>query len=203
MRLSAENIRFRYTKERTILKNIHFHMDSGEVVGLTGSSGAGKTTLGKILAGYQKPERGTVLIDGKAIDQGGFCPVQLIFQHPEKAVNPKWKMRKILEEAGMPSEQLMVALGIQKEWLNRWPGELSGGELQRFCVIRALSERTQFIIADEMTAMLDAITQAQIWQAVLEYAKLRHIGILVISHDSFLMDKICSRKVSLTHLQNS
>ncbi|MHC1721854.1 MAG: ABC transporter ATP-binding protein [Aminipila sp.] len=197
MRLSAEDISFRYTDERYILKNVNFHIDSGEVVGIIAPSGFGKTTLGKILAGYQQPESGQVTLDGAEIKRGGFYPVQLIFQHPEKAVNPKWKMRKVLEEVEMPSKQLMESMGIQSGWLDRWPGELSGGELQRFCVARALSEKTKFIIADEMTTMLDAITQAQIWSTVLEYTKLHNIGVVVISHDQALVERICDRVVKL------
>lgn len=198
MRLSAENISFRYTNERYILKNVNFHIDSGEVVGLTAPSGFGKTTLGKILAGYLKPESGRITIDGNDIKGSSFYPVQLIFQHPEKAVNPKWKMRKVLEEVEMPSEELMESMGIQQGWLERWPSELSGGELQRFCVTRVLSEKTKFIVADEMTTMLDAITQAQIWNTVLDYAKLHHIGVIVISHDQALIEKVCSRIVDIT-----
>ena len=160
-------------------------------------SGFGKTTLAKILAGYQKPEAGVVTLDGKALPKEGYHPVQLVLQHPEKAVNPKWKMEKVLAESGFPSEEIMNAMGIQKGWLGRWPGELSGGELQRFCVLRALSDKTKFLIADEMTAMLDAITQAQIWKTVLDYAARHRIGVVVISHDRSLIGKICERTVDL------
>ncbi len=168
------------------------------MVGLTAPSGFGKTTLGKILAGYQRPESGRVTIDGAEIKSKGYHPVQLIFQHPEKAVNPKWKMRKVLAETEMPSRELLEAMGIQNGWLDRWPSELSGGELQRFCVTRALSEKTKFLIADEMTTMLDAITQAQIWNTVLGYARLHKIGVVVISHDQPLLERICDRIVNLT-----
>ena len=68
--------------------------------------------------------------------------------HPEKSVNPKWKMDKILKEAFEPSKELLDDMGIKKEWLKRWPSELSGGELQRFCVVRALSQETKFLIAE-------------------------------------------------------
>lgn len=198
MRLNAENISFRYEEERYILKDVSFSVESGEVIGLTAPSGFGKTTLGKILAGYQRPESGRVTIDGAEIKSKGHHPVQLIFQHPEKAVNPKWKMRKVLAETEMPSRELMEAMGIQNGWLDRWPSELSGGELQRFCVTRALSEKTKFLIADEMTTMLDAITQAQIWNTVLGYARLHEIGVVVISHDQPLLERICDRIVDLT-----
>lgn len=123
--------------------------------------------------------------------------MQLIFQHPEKAVNPKWKMNQILTESFNPPKELLDYIGIKDEWLNRYPNELSGGELQRFCVIRALSKDTKFLIADEMTTMLDAITQAQIWNVVLDYIKQNNIGLIVISHEKSLIQRICDRVVNL------
>lgn len=106
-------------------------------------------------------------------------------------------MKKIINEAFTPSKELIEAMGIKEGWMNRWPSELSGGELQRFCVIRALSPETKFLIADEMTTMLDAITQAQIWNVVLDYAKKHNIGVVVISHEKALVDKVCDRVVDL------
>ncbi|MDO5010035.1 MAG: ATP-binding cassette domain-containing protein, partial [Intestinibacter bartlettii] len=143
------------------------------------------------------PESGEVVLEGCKREKNGYNPVQLIFQHPEKSVNPKWKMKKIINESFTPSKELIEAMGIKEGWMNRWPSELSGGELQRFCVIRALSPNTKFLIADEMTTMLDAITQAQIWNVVLDYAKKNDIGIVVISHEKALVDKICDRVVDL------
>lgn len=197
MQLKASNISFKYkNSEKYILKNIDFEVNSGEIVGLIAPSGFGKTTFAKILSGYEKKFTGDISIDGKKLNKS-YNPVQLILQHPEKAINPKWKMSKILKEAFNPSKDLLDSMGIKEEWLNRYPNELSGGELQRFCVIRALSKETKFLIADEMTTMLDAITQAQIWDVVLAYAKKNNIGIVVISHEKFLIDRICERVVNL------
>ena len=202
MQLKAQSINFKYRDDKYILKDIDFTINSGEVVGLVAPSGFGKTTLAKILAGYEKPESGTVTIDGKKNNKKGYSPVQLIFQHPEKSVNPRWKMDKILKEAYLPSKELLDDMGIKKEWLNRWPSELSGGELQRFCVVRALSPETKFLIADEMTTMLDAITQAQIWNVVLNHAKKYNVGLVVISHEKVLIDRICDRVVDLTKFKD-
>ena len=197
MRLEARNISFSYQDEKPVLSDIDFTVETGEIVGLTAPSGYGKSTLGKILAGYLKPDKGTVLLDGQSVDDKAFHPVQLIFQHPEKAVNPRWKMKKILTEAWVPPEEMIRKMGIEQGWMNRWPAELSGGELQRFCVLRALSPQTKFLIADEMTTMLDMITQAQIWRVVTEYAARKEMGIVVISHDTYLLKRLCSRIVRL------
>ena len=197
MRLEARNISFSYQDEKPVLSDIDFTVETGEIVGLTAPSGYGKSTLGKILPGYLKPDKGTVLVDGKSADVKAFHPVQLVFQHPEKAVNPRWKMKKILTEAWVPPEEMIRKMGIEQGWMNRWPAELSGGELQRFCVLRALSPQTKFLIADEMTTMLDMITQAQIWRVVTEYAARKEMGIVVISHDTYLLKRLCSRIVRL------
>ena len=197
MQLKASKINFKYNEDRYVLKDIDFYVNSGEVVGLVAPSGFGKTTLAKILAGYITPESGEVVFEGCRREKNGYNPVQLIFQHPEKSVNPKWKMKKIINESFTPSKELIEAMGIKEGWMNRWPSELSGGELQRFCVIRALSPKTKFLIADEMTTMLDAITQAQIWNVVLEYARKNDIGVVVISHEKALVHKICDRVVNL------
>lgn len=209
MRLRAHNITYGYAKGRKILENVNFTVEEGEVVGLTAPSGYGKSTLAKILAGFIKPEQGEVFLEKpEKAESGykrepfslGYNPVQLIFQHPEKAVNPKWKMRKVISEVGMPSAQMLKAAGIKEEWLERWPAELSGGELQRFCVLRALNEQTRFLIADEMTTMLDAITQAQIWNLVLTYASEHRMGVVVISHEKTLVDRLCTKVVDLTQM---
>ena len=111
-------------------------------------------------------------------------------------------MDKILNEGWNPDQELLESLGIEQEWLTRWPNELSGGELQRFCVARSLGPNTRFLIADEMTTMLDAITQAQIWNAVLEIAKKREMGIVVVSHEAKLIQRLCHRVIELNHSSN-
>ncbi|MFC0561096.1 ABC transporter ATP-binding protein [Halalkalibacter alkalisediminis] len=195
MQLEAKNIGFRYDKESWIFRNRNLSLSSGEVVGLIGPSGCGKTTFARMLAGYMQPFEGQVLLNNAPLPKKGYQPVQLVFQHPEKAVNPKWRMKKILTEGGKFDDEWLELIGIKKEWLRRWPNELSGGELQRFCVARALGAHTQFLIADEMTTMLDAITQAQIWHAVLDVARKRNIGILVISHEQPLINRLCDRVI--------
>lgn len=198
MQLKADKISYKYnSSDKYVLQDVDFEINSGEIVGLVAPSGFGKTTLAKILSGYEKPSSGKVSIDGYNNKKRGYNPVQLIFQHPEKSVNPKWKMDKILNEAYNPSKEMLYNMGIKDEWLTRWPSELSGGELQRFCVIRALSPETKFIIADEMTTMLDAITQAQIWNVVIEHVKKHNIGLIVISHEKALIERLCDRVVNL------
>lgn len=203
MILEAKNIGFRYKNSGYILKNLDFSISSNERVALLAKSGYGKTTLARIMSGYLKQNWGEVLIDGEEIPGSGFHPVQLIYQHPEKTFNPKWKMKKSLEENGSPDEKLIDLLEIKGTWLDRYPNELSGGELQRFAIARAITQDTKFIIADEITAMLDGISQAQIWHSLIEITKKRNIGMIVITHNRELADKVCTRIVKLHEINNN
>ena len=199
MKLEANELSFRYQKgSRQILNHFSMTLESGERLGFAAPSGFGKTTLCKILAGYEKPDSGQVLIDGVPVQEiKGYCPVQMIWQHPELSVNPRRKMKRVLDEGGPVPQRIMDGLGIERDWLNRYPSELSGGELQRFCIARALGEKTRFLLADEITTMLDLITQSQIWHFLLEEIKGREIGLLVVSHSGPLLDRICTRKVDM------
>ncbi len=199
--LEARDVSFRYGSGPWILQNVNLKIGEGERVGLIGPSGYGKSTLARIMAGYEKPAKGQVLWKGAPLPSKGYCPVQMIYQHPEKAVNPRWKLRESVSEAWEPDDALLRELRINKDlWFGRWPNELSGGELQRFCVARVLGPETEFIIADEMSTMLDAITQAQIWNVLLDQVKRRNLGLLVISHNMALADKLCTRIVDLKEL---
>ena len=191
MELKANNISFSYNKKRQILKDISLSLNSNQIIGLIGDSGSGKSTLCKIMAGYITNYTGEVTLDGQEIPENDFDPVQLIFQHPEKTMNPKWKMEKVLRESWIPTQELKDTFGLKDNWLNRWPSELSGGELQRFSMLRALNPKTKFIIADEISTMLDAVTQVQIWEALISHCKANNIGILAVSHDKELLEVVC------------
>lgn len=199
--LKAEHLSFRYqSQQRWILQDFSLELARGEVVGLTGASGLGKTTIAKLLTGYLQPTQGKVTCNGQPLPSSSYCPVQLIFQNPELAVNPHWRISKILAEGRHPSADLLAALGIHQSWLNRYPHELSGGELQRIAVARSLNSSTRYLVADEITAMLDANTQALIWQVVIKYAKEHEIGILVISHEVALLQRLCTHIIDLSKL---
>lgn len=198
MPLEAKNIYFRYDRKQSwILEDCSVRVDRGECLAISAPSGYGKTTLAMLLSGYIKPVKGEILIDGKVLPEKGVCPVQLIHQHPERAINPRWRLKRVLEESGKIDADVLHAFGIEHEWLDRFPRELSGGELQRFCVARALMSGADYLICDEISTMLDVITQAQIWNVVLEEAKKRNIGLIAVTHNMHLAKKIATRIVDL------
>ena len=201
MLLEVKNVSYRYNKSSPwILEDVSFTIDSKERVALVGPSGYGKSTLAKIISGYIKPEKGEVLWDGKPLPKNVYCPIQMIYQHPEKSVNPRWKMAKILNEAWEVDNNILQEMGIEKSWFNRWPNELSGGELQRFCIARVLGPETKFLVCDEISTMLDVITQAQIWNFLLKTSQENELGMLVVTHNIELANRVCDRIIELPKL---
>ena len=202
MRLEAKNISFQYGRDtKQILENFSLRMESHERVGIVAPSGFGKTTFCKILSGYEKPDGGEVLLDGKPLSSyGRYCPVQMIWQHPEQVVNPRLRMREVLKQGDEIEEYIVEGLGIEEDWKNRFPAEISGGEMQRFCIARALGRRTRFLLADEISTMLDLITQSQIWSFLIGEVERREIGLLAVSHSMPLLESVCTRIIDLEHL---
>ena len=197
--LRGVDLAYRYGAASSwVFRGLDFQLAPGETVGLRGYSGCGKTTLGLTLAGYLEPVEGSVTVDDVPIGHTrGFSPVQLVFQHPEKAVDPRWRMRRVLDESTGLGDDVVERLSIERLWLDRFSYELSGGELQRFCAARALSSQTKYLIADEMTTMLDALTQAHLWHLVTEWTRENGVGLLVVSHDDALVRRLCDRIIDM------
>lgn len=203
--LEARDISFGYSAKAggtRILDDVSLTVLPEERVAISAPSGRGKTTLCRILAGYLSPEGGEVLLDGSPLPPTGVCPVQLVGQHPELTLDPRMRMGRSLEEASLDVESaegaaLLESLGIRRAWLSRFPHELSGGELQRFCIARAIATHPKYLICDEISTMLDALTQAQIWQFLLDYTEENNIGLAFVSHSPALTERIATRVFSL------
>lgn len=202
MALSVKDLYFSYHKSKPIVKGWSVEIEPGEIVGLSAPSGTGKSTFAKLLAGYLTPDSGSITVDGEPLDLKGRCQVQLIIQNPESAVDPRWNAKAIITEGstGSLDPELLRTFGVRDEWFTRTPNELSGGELQRLTIVRSLSGPTRYLIADELSTMLDANAQAQIWSALLTETKRRSIGLLSISHNESLLRQICDRILTFDDL---
>lgn len=200
MSLEARNLGFYYKKSNWLFRHLNLEVNKGEIVGLQAASGWGKSTLARLIAGYENPIEGSIIVDGENLENNSYSSVQLIHQHPEKTINPRWSMEQVLNEGWQVTASMKDKLGIKEEWLTRYPNEISGGEKQRFAIARALGPHTRYLIADEISTMLDAITQVEIWNVLLEESKKRNIGLLIISHDLTLLKQLTSRIVFLEEL---
>ena len=216
--LQAKGICFGYGGKQ-VLRDFNLTIEPGERVALRAPSGTGKTTLCRILAGYLQPASGTILADGMPLPRSGASPVQLVAQHPERMMDPAIPIRRSLAEAttepedaqalasweekgggiegGSTVPQLLESLGIQRAWLERFPSELSGGELQRCCIARALIARPRYLICDEISTMHDAATQAYLWRFLIDHAQANGIGMVLVTHSDALLDRIATRIVEL------
>ena len=172
--------------------SVSFQVSAGERKGISAPSGYGKTTLGRVLAQWQNATSGRVTVGAKPLLKKGYCPIQLVPQHPELTFNPYRTTGESLRDAWSPNAAWLDRMAISPVWLTRRPDELSGGELARIALLRALDPRTRYLIADEVTAQLDAHIQAQVWQVLLEEVKRRELGLIVFSHNKVLLAKVCS-----------
>ena len=202
MSLEAKGLTFGYRRKgESVLTQVDLELRPGERLGLTAPSGRGKTTLCKLLSGYEHPDAGEILVDGMPLSAyQGACPVQMIWQHPELVVDPLRTLGATLAEGWAVEDRVLEGLHIEPGWRKRYPSELSGGELQRFCVARALGPETRYLLCDELSAMLDLITQAQLWQFLLREAERRDLGLLIVSHSPPLLERLCTRVVRLEAL---
>lgn len=199
--LSAQGIEYGFGRGRECLRSIDLKIAPGDVIGLGGVSGVGKSTLGRLLAGHFKPDAGEVLMGGQALHawpKTQPSPVQYVPQSAELAIDPRWTIERVLHNGGEPESELLSLLGIQRDWFSRYPHELSGGELARVSLARLLLPTTRFLICDEITEQLDALSEQALWQGLMAWAKARNIGILLISHQAALRHHLCQRDYRLT-----
>ena len=189
--LSLRNGAFEYGHQRLSFPDVS--IQPGERVGLYGPSGCGKSTLAQVLAGLLAQSQGVLSQPLKR--KGAGSPVQWISQSPEFAFNPRWRLSRSLAESYSVSESVLARYRVKPQWLERLPKQLSGGELQRLNIVRALAPSTEFLICDEITAQLDAITQQEIWQVLLQDLKTRNMGALVISHSYPLLKNVCDKVI--------
>ncbi|MEZ2862882.1 ATP-binding cassette domain-containing protein [Proteus terrae] len=178
---------------KVLWQDLSFSLDAGERLGISAPSGTGKTTLGRVLAQWQTPTQGSILVNGKPLSNKGYCPIQLVPQHPDKCFNPFRTTGDSVRDAWSPDDSWFEKLRIKQEWLTRRPNELSGGELARIALLRALDPRTQILIADEVTAQLDAQIQADIWQVLIDESQKRPLSLIIFSHNKALLEKVSTK----------
>ena len=195
--LRVENLSFSYSGTMDIIRNFSLDVNSTERLCICAPSGTGKSTLLKLFAGYLKPSAGLITINDVALPTSGVCPVQLIWQDPHSAFDPFMYLNKSLSQAGLVDDKLLQSFGVEKDWLTRYPHELSAGQLQRIAICRALLSRPKFLLADEISSMLDARCEVQIWKAMCAHLSAEGIGLIFVSHSGNLIKQVATRKIEL------
>lgn len=192
---------------KAILKDFNLTVNRGEIVGLVGPSGSGKSTLARCIMGIYEP-------DGGRIVTAGGLKMQMIFQDSASAFNPRMKLWEIIAEPAdiearrekrrMGKKELRImaqeaaeACGIEKELLERYPYDVSGGQRQRAAIARALITKPDLIIADEPISSLDVPVQSQIVHLLKKLRDERNLTMLVISHDIPMVEHISDRIIHI------
>ncbi|MER9103766.1 ABC transporter ATP-binding protein [Mesorhizobium sp. M0848] len=204
---------------RPVLTDISFTVRENEIVGLVGESGSGKSTIGRLIAGLDRPDEGSISlreriysrpgVGGIAIDRQLRSDIQVIFQDPYASLNPRRRIRSILAEPFIIGTRLDTAairrrvqdlvrdVELPDDVLDRFPAQLSGGQRQRVAIARAIALEPSLIVADEPVSALDITTQAKIIRLLQTIRRQRGLSLLFISHDLGVVSELCDRVIVL------
>lgn len=223
---SYRKVGFLSKKKQQILKTISFSLHYGDCLAIIGESGSGKSTLGRLIAGIEKPDCGSILFEGKnvahrAVRSGS---ISMVFQDYTSSINPFFTVEQaIMEPLNMVNRSvtenhskldiLLNQVGLQASYRNKYPHELSGGEIQRVCIARAISTEPKCLILDEAISSLDVSVQMQVLNLLKDLKDIYRMSYIFITHDiqaaAYLCDKVIifrdgqiEEMIPIEHLKN-
>ena len=199
------------TTKKQILFDVSLKVPKGTCLGILGESGSGKSTLGRVMCGLLKPEKGKVFVDGISVydSKAGKKSLQnklsIVFQDYTTSANPRFRVKAIIAEGLSAPERhigkkidkqqecyrLLNLVGLKEELIQRFPHELSGGQLQRVCIARAVACMPEIILFDEAISSLDAHTQVQIMDLLKQLKEKLHLTYVFITHDLTSVTYLC------------
>jgi len=221
--LSAEGLWKRFAGRRPLfgsaapavdaVRDVSLSLYPGELVGIVGESGSGKTTLARLIMGLEQPDRGRIAITGRDVTDAGAASrlerirtVQMVFQDPQSALNPRHQVAAIItqvmsagsarssrEERRTRATALLADIGLPPETASRYAAQLSGGQRQRVNIARALCARPRVLVADEIVSGLDVSVQAQLLSLLQRLTEEHGLSMLFISHDLSVVRHLCHR----------
>ncbi|MCU7834707.1 MAG: ABC transporter ATP-binding protein [gamma proteobacterium symbiont of Taylorina sp.] len=217
--LTLSNVTAAYgSNTSTVLKDISLKVNLGETIGIIGESGSGKTTLGRVISGLMVPSNGQIEFQGRVLNntckqrsREDLRQIQFVFQMAETALNPRHRIRQILGRplefylgmTGRAAEERIVELldlvELSAEFIDRFPRELSGGQLQRINFARALAAEPKLIICDEITSALDTLVSKAIIELLINLKNRLGIAYVFISHDLSTVAKLADSLAVMRH----
>lgn len=202
-------------EHQLVLKGVNLELSKGECLGIIGESGSGKSTLGRVLMGLLKPNKGEVILDGvslyrkdtKASKEQIKHKISVVFQDYTSSVNPRFKVKDIIGESlrilvknekekinkHERIEDLLIQVGLDPSFKERYSHELSGGQLQRVCIARAIAVKPKIILFDEAISSLDVSTQTQVMDLLIELRATYGFAYIFITHDLTSITYLCDR----------
>jgi oligopeptide transport system ATP-binding protein len=210
--LTVENVRVRYG-ELEAVRGVSLSLAAGETLGLVGESGCGKSSLGRAILALEPVAAGRVMVDGASVhDLKGAelkhfrCQAQMVFQDPFGSLNPRMSVGAAIEEVlavhriganrtarRRKVESLFEDVGLNPDWLRRYPHEFSGGQRQRIGIARALALEPKLLVADEPVSALDVSVQADIIQLLKRIQREHGLAYLFIGHDLAVVREMSNR----------
>lgn len=215
--LSAEGVSFSYARGAAVLHDVSLALAPGESVGLVGESGAGKTSLLRLLLGLGAPTSGEIRFDGRPLDRRDARSmrefrraVQPVYQDPFSSLDPRMRVGDSIaeplrslgltggrEERSTRVAALLESVGLPADAAARYPDAFSGGQRQRIAIARALAPEPRVILADEPVSALDTSVRMQVIELFQRLARERGIGLLLVSHDLTIVSALCRRMAVL------
>lgn len=199
-----------FSKEKKeILKNISFDVKEGEIFSIVGQSGAGKSTIGKILLGIEKEDSGEIVFLSRPLEKRKVQEIQMVFQDPYSSLNPAMKIGSILEEPlkvnGIKDKDerrrrvkaMLKEIGLDENSEDKYPSELSGGQRQRVVIGAAMILNPKLVVCDEPVASLDLSIQNQILNLIRKFNREYRTTFIFISHDLGVVYNISDRVLLL------
>lgn len=195
---------------KSVLHDVSFECSRGECLGIIGESGSGKSTLGRLILGMERPEQGKILLEGRSVldRKARRGRISAVFQDYKSSINPFFTVEEAIMEPlrlqkknpeghahSLKIDVLLSQVGLDNSYRSRYPHELSGGEVQRVCIARAISTEPQCIVLDEAISSLDVSVQTQVLHVLKELKEIYQLTYIFITHDIQAAAYICDRVV--------